>query len=333
MRLTGIHSISVLVTAFFAFFIATSYAETSHQDLKKYFPKPIYVALQASDAIEVLPQRKVFHGFPQAHYVAIGPKGKILVISGFDTGQVYIADAKSGQKLATLKIGTLVQGVKIDPDGQLALAADTSGDSVAVIDLKSFKVSKRIPVGKSPHNMVFSNDGKIAYVTVQGANKLAVINMSTLSKVSDIDIPDLNGPHNLDLSNDGHWLWVRSHASPTQHGDVVLLDFATRHVLQTIPVGYFHGGIDRIPGSVILSTDIGGNTVEVIDRNALGIIKKIEVGAGPHGVRISPDGRWAYVTSTGDNEVDVIDMQSLSVVQKIKTDGSFPFWIALVGNS
>ena len=325
-------STAVLIASL-TFTFSPSYAATPQADIKKYFPEPIYVALQASDAIEVLPQRKVFHDFPQAHYVTIGPKGKILAISGFNTGQVYIAEAHTGKKLATFKIGTLVQGVKIDPGGRVVLAANTSGDSVTVIDLKSLKITKTIPVGKSPHNIVFARDGKMAYVTVQGANKLAVIDMSTLTKVVDIDIPGLNGPHNLDLSNNGHWLWIRSHASPTQHGDVALLDLATRHVIESIPVGYFHGGIDRIPGSVIMTTNIGGDTVEVIDRNALGVIKHITVGAGPHGVRISPDGRWAYVTSTGDNEVDVIDMRNLSVVQKIKTDGSFPFWIALVGNA
>jgi YVTN family beta-propeller protein len=324
--------IAALVIAFFIVAFSSSYAANSQDNITKYFPEPIYVALQASDAVEVLPQQKVFHDFPQAHYIAIGPKGQIMAVSGFQTGQVYIADAKSGKKLATLKIGSVVQGVKFDPDGRLVLVADTSGGSVAVIDLNSLKVTKTIPVGKSPHNIVFSKDGEMAYVTVQGANKLAVIDMPTLSKIAEIAIPGINGPHNLDLANNGHWLWIRSHSSPTQHGSVALLDLATRNVIQTIPVGYFHGGIDRIDGSVVMTTDIGGDTVDVLDRNGINVIKRITVGAAPHGVRISDDGRWAYVTSTGDNEVDVIDMRNLTVIHKIKTDGSFPFWIAMVGN-
>jgi len=112
-----------------------------------------------------------------------------------------------------------------------------------------------------------------------------------------------------------------------------LLDLASRRVVESIPVGFFHGGIDQLNDSVILTTNIGGDTVDVIDANALGIVAQIKVGARPHGVRISHDGRWAYVTSTVDNELDVIDMQSLQLVQKIKVDGSFPFWIAVLGNS
>jgi YVTN family beta-propeller protein len=334
MRRTGINYITFLATVYSVLAATTLCAATLQQEpIKQYFPEPVYVALQASGAIEVLPQRTVWEGFPQAHYVAVGPAGKLLVISGFGTGQVYVADAQTGRKLGTLKIGDLVQGVKIDPGGRLALATDTAGDSVKVIDLKTIKITKTIPVGKSPHNIVFSPDGKLAYVTVQGANKLAVVDMSSFKKIADIDIPGLDGPHNLDLSNNGHWIWIRSHASATQHGDVALLDLASRRVLESIPVGLFHGGIDGVGDSVIVTTSIGSATVDVIDRNALGVIKQIKVGAGPHGVRLSPDGRWAYVTSTIDNEVDVIDMQSLKLVQRIKMDGIFPFWIALVGNS
>lgn len=335
MRSFVVNHTPVLAAICFVLTATTTVAAAlQDESIVKYFPEPIYVTLQNSDAIEVLPGGKVWHGFPQAHYVAIDPAGERLLISGFGTGDVYVADAETGKKLGTLKIGDVVQGVKIDPrGGRLALAADTSGDSVKVIDLDTIKITKTIAVGKSPHNIVFSPDGKIAYVTVQGANKLAVVDMSSLKKIRDIDIPGLDGPHNLDLSNNGHWLWIRSHASPTQNGDAALLDLASRRVVESIPVGFFHGGIDQLNDSVILTTNIGGDTVDVIDANALGVIAQIKVGARPHGVRISHDGRWAYVTSTVDNEVDVIDMQSLQLVQKIKVDGSFPFWIAVLGNS
>lgn len=313
--------------------IATGRADTlPTYGIAGYFPEPIYIALQNSDAVEVLPQGKVWHGFPMAHYIAIGPAGKTLAVSGFRTGNVYIADAKNGKKLATLKIGTLVQGVKISPNGRTILAVDASGNSVKVIDLKSLKVTHTISVGKNPHNVVFSRNGRLAYVTVQGANKLAVVNMMTFRTIREIPVTGLRGPHNLQLSRDGHDVWIRSHPAANQDGHVVLVNLRTRRVLESIHVGLFHGGIDRTGHSDILATDIGGDTVDVIDNNALGVIKRIKVGAGPHGVRLSPDGRWGYVSSTQANQVDVIDMRDLKVVQRIKTNGSFPFWIALRGN-
>jgi YVTN family beta-propeller protein len=334
MRQPLFYRTSILVILYLAFATSSALAASpAGQSTKSYFPEPIYVALQDSDAVELLPEGTVWRGFPQAHYVDVSADGKTMIVSGFGTGQVYVASATTGKKLGTLKIGQVVQGVKIDPSGQLALAVDASGNSVKVIDLKTVKVIKTIPVGKNPHNAVFSRDGRLAYITVQGANRVAVLDMLTLKMLREIPVAELHGPHNLKLSRDQHEIWIRNHPNPSQDGHVVLLDLRTRRVVESIEVGPFHGGVDRVGHSDILATNIGGDTVDVIDPNALGVVKRIKVGAGPHGVRMSPDGHWAYISSTIANEVDVIDMHSLSVVDRIKTHGSYPFWIAIKGNS
>lgn len=257
-----------------------------------------------------------------------------MIVSGFKTGNVYIADAKTGKKRATLHVGKMVQGVEINPQGTEALAVDASGGKVAVIDLKSAEVVQSIPVGPNPHNVRFSPSGRLAYVTVQGDNKLAVIDMVSRKKIKDIAVTGLQGPHNLDLTQDGRRLWIRSDpgkASDTGH--VAMMNLAEGRVVGNLPVGRFHGGVDLEPSSpYVLASDIGGDTVDVMDRNGLAVITTIKVGAGPHGVRMSADGRWAYVTCTRANEVDVIDMHALKVVDRIPTQGKFAFWVTLAGN-
>jgi len=300
----------------------------------KFFPEPVYVSLQKTGAVERFPDGKVFKGFPGAHYLSVGPNGNILAISGFKTGQVYIADARTGKKEVTLKIGKVVQGVKIDPRGKYALAVNASGGAVAVIDLDKKRVVKSIPVGRIPHNVRFTSNGRLAYVTVQGEDKIAVLDMNTLKKVKEIPISGLKWPHNLDISADGRRLWIRNHPPKANDtGHVAMMNLASGQVRSSLAVGKFHGGIDlESPGSDVLTTNIGGNTVDVIDPNGLTIIKSITVGAGPHGVRYGPKGKWAYVSATRGNEVDVINMKTLKVAKRIKTKGTFPFWIALQGN-
>lgn len=325
---------ALLISLLFPFAVVLAQPSNAHY-AANYFPKPIYVTLQKSGAVERFPGQTVYKGFPDAHYVSLGPKGKALIVSGFKSGQVYIADAKTGQKRATLDIGHVVQGVKIDPRGSYALAVNASGGVVDVISLSKDKVIQSIPVGSKPHNVRFSSDGRLAYVTVQGANKLAVLNMVTLKKVKEMPVNRLDGPHNLDLSPDGRRLWIRSHPPKAQDtGHVVMMNLATGKVINSLAVGHFHGGIDLDASSpYVLATNIGGDTVDVMDRNALAVITRIQVGAGPHGVRLSPNGRWAYVTATRANELDVIDMRRLKVVDRIHTKGKFPFWAALADNS
>lgn len=313
---------------------ATLAASGSDQANPQVFPEPVFVSLQKSGAVERLPDGTVFDGFPGAHYLDLGPDGDTLVVSGFKTGHVYIADAKTGEKRSTLQLGKVVQGVKIAPDGSYALAVNASGGSVDVIDLQEGKVTSAIAVGPNPHNVRFSRDGRLAYVTVQGSDTLAVVDMQRMKVVKHIPVSGLSGAHNLDISPDGRRLWIRSHPSSSDDtGHVVMVDLAAGKVDSSLAVGKFHGGVDmEAPSNVVLATDIGGDTVDVMDRNALAVIATVDVGAGPHGVRMSPNGRWAYVTATRADEVDVIDMHDLKVVKRISTDGQFPFWVALAGN-
>ena len=306
----------------------------AHAPGRPYFPKPVYVALQGPGAVAVFPGGRIWKGFPQAHYLALGPKAKWLIVSGFSTGNVYLADIATHRKIATLHIGNLVQGVKIAPGGRYALASDTSGGAVTVIDLKTRKVVKSIAVGKAPHNIVFSHDGKTAYVTVQGAGKLAVIDMTTLKLSREIAIPGMLGPHNLDLNARGNRLWIRSHSAPGRNGSVVVMDPASGKILHHFEVGPFHGGITTIPGyHYVASTNIGSDTVNVFNAKTLKPVKTITVGNGPHGIRPSPGGNWLYVGAAKGAELDVINTHTLKIVRRIALpNGSFPFWIAVPGH-
>ncbi|MEP7174269.1 MAG: DUF305 domain-containing protein, partial [Aestuariivirga sp.] len=63
------------------------------------------------------------------------------------------------------------------------------------------------------------------------------------------------------------------------------------------------------------------------------VVKTLTVGAGAHGVTISKDGQFAYITNIKDNSVSVIDTASQTVVRTIPV-GEGPNGIAFFsGNS
>lgn len=292
------------------------------------FPAPAYVAVQHSNAVKTLPSGQAWPGVPGAHYDALSPDGTRLLVSGFKTGDVYLLDARSGERIATLPIGEVAQGVKISPDGRHGLAMAQKQGVVAVIDMAAGELIKRLPVGAGPHNAVFSADGARAYVTLQGGGAIAVIDMATLEKVDEIPTPGLETPHNLDLSADGRWLWLRDFV-----GQAAVLDLDRRSLVETFAVGNGHGGIDVLPGGRYVATGaIADSVVTVIDTQALEIAATIEVGAGPHGVRASRDGRYLYATLTADDAIAVIDIETMAVVRREPVGGAFPFWIAVPGN-
>jgi YVTN family beta-propeller protein len=71
------------------------------------------------------------------------------------------------------------------------------------------------------------------------------------------------------------------------------------------------------------------NTVSVIDTAAGAVVATIPIAAGPHGMAITPDGRWLYVSSDGSSTVSVIDTSIDRVTQTIEV-GKSPHGVTLV---
>ncbi len=292
------------------------------------FPASAYVTLQQSNAVEELPSGRVCTGLPGAHYVAVTPNGKQLLVSSATQPDAYLVDAQTCQKLATFDVGPAAQGVTISPNGHWGLAVSQGNSTVTIIDMESRKVVKTLHFDAYPHNSVFTADGKRAYVTLQGGADVAVIDMRTLTKVRQLATIEL--PHNLDFSPGDKTLWIRDFV-----GHVTAMEPATgKQLTPEIPVGPVHAGIDVLSnGRYVFTGATGGHDVDVIDPNTFKVIKRIDVGQGPHGVRSSPDSRWVYAAVTGTNNVAVIDTRTLNVVKQIPLHGKFPFWIAVAGNN
>lgn len=60
-----------------------------------------------------------------------------------------------------------------------------------------------------------------------------------------------------------------------------------------------------------------GRTVSVIDLARLEVVKTLETGPGAHGVVVTMDGRYAFVTNTYGNTVSVIEVAGLKVVATV----------------
>lgn len=293
------------------------------------FPAPVYVTLQGSNAVQMLPAGGAWSGLDGAHFMDVSADGTRLLVSSKKPSEVYLLDATSGEKLATFDIGPVAQGVQISPNGRWGLAISAGNGTVSVIDMRERKVVKTIHVGKAPHNAIFTADGTLAYVTLQGGGAVAMIDMQALEMTGKFPVPGMKAPHNLDLSANGETLWIRGFL-----GKVAAVDVKTHEVVALFKVGASHAGIDVVPGShYVVTGGMAGHVVTVINTETLEVVKRIDVGQAPHGVRASRNGRWVYAAVVGTDKVAVIDMKTLEVVKQVPVDGKLPFWIAVVGNN
>src|SRR5436305_386938 len=70
------------------------------------------------------------------------------------------------------------------------------------------------------------------------------------------------------------------------------------------------------------------NSVAVIDSASNQLIKTISIPAGPHGLVVTPNGKWVYASSDGDSTVSVIDTGDDAVSDTIQV-GKSPHGLAI----
>jgi YVTN family beta-propeller protein len=177
--------------------------------------------------------------------------------------------------------------------------------------------------------------GKV-YVADEGANVVSVIDAASFTKVG--SIPVGRGPHNVQVSPDGKWVWVTNngdagkaaetmpaekmpksgHGAMAGAGAVWAIDTATDAVVAKVPVGMHPAHVVVAgDGRTAYITNGGDNTVSVVDTAAQRVTAVIPVGVSPHGLRISPDGKQAWVANLKGGTVSVIDTEGRKQVSQI----------------
>lgn len=216
----------------------------------------------------------------------------------------------------------------ISPDGKWGLAVGSQAGTVTLIDMAQAKQEAVIAVGNDPHNVLFTPDSKLAYVTLQGEGAIAIIDLAAKGMVEKFALEGVAYPHNLDLSNNGNTLWVRTFDSK-----VAAVDLASHQVKAIIEVGASHGGITVIPHSNwVAAAAIGSDSIAIIDAKKFEVARTIEVGQGSHGIRASADGRYLYTGVTGTHQIAVIDTSNWQVIEQVPVDGKNPFWLSISAN-
>ncbi|RMF54078.1 MAG: hypothetical protein D6750_00245, partial [Bacteroidetes bacterium] len=156
-----------------------------------------------------------------------------------------------------------------------AFVCAAGSDLVAVLDLDSYHVMHYIPVGiyptavESPHYIQISPDGRYFYVTLIAGAAVEKYRTDTYEKVGRVEVgPD---PAHIELSSDGRFAVV-THFTTTAPVKLTLLDAENLRVLDEL----------RDPAGQII--------------------------ARPHGLWLTPDFRYAYVTANTGNYLTKVEI-------------------------
>ena len=232
-------------------------------------------------------------------------------------GEVWAIDIATDTVVAKVSVGRHPAHVVLTPDSRLAYVTNGGENTVSVVDTEARRSATTIPVGAYPHGIRISPDGKQAYVANLKGGTVSVIDTETGRETN--QIPVGKGPAQVGFTPDGRLAF----ASLSQEDKVAVIDPATRKVIKKISVGKVPIQVYATPDSRLLfvanqgTKKSPGTTVSVINLETFEIVKTVETGPGAHGVVISADGRYAYVTNIYANSVSVIDVKDLKVVATV----------------
>jgi YVTN family beta-propeller protein len=187
--------------------------------------------------------------------------GRYAIFTCEFNGSLAKIDTVHRKVLGYLKLSAndMPQDVRAGPDGRLFFVADMRADGVFVIDGDAFKKVGFIPTGVGTHGLYPSRDGTKLYAANRGSH-------------------DVHGRRN------------------SKDGSVSVVDFATRKVIARWPIpggGSPDMGNVSADGRYLWLSGRFDDVVYAIDTTT-GAVRKIAVGAEPHGLTVWPQpGRYS----------------------------------------
>ncbi len=198
----------------------------------------------------------------------------------------------------------------------LIYVPNSGSNTVDIIDPKTFRVIRHFAVGRQPQHVVPSYDLKKLWVLNDLGDSLTRIDPATGQKGETVKVQD---PYNMYYTPDGKYAIVVAER-------LRRLDFRNPQTMKlehSTPVPC--RGVDHIDFSAdgtyfIASCEFSAEVlkVDVASRQVMGTLK-LQPGAMPQDVKLSPDGRVFYVADMHHDGLYLIDGDGFKVISFLPT--------------
>ena len=277
----------------------------------------------AADALPGMPPILNRHDI----YAADTPNNFSPVVKNFpariyvpNTGSntLTVIDQKTHKVVGQYRTGKQPQHVTPSYDMKTLWVLNDLSDSLIKIDPATSQVLKTVKV-EDPYNMYFTPDGKYAIVVAERLKRLDFRDPATMKMRNSLEVP-CRGVDHIDFSADGTYLI----ASCEFAGAVIKVDVPNQKVLGRLELkgGGMPQDVKLSPdGAVFYVADMDANGVHLIDGEKFTEIGFVPTGKGCHGLYVSRDSKWLYVSNRGEGSISIIEFATRKVIQKWQLPG------------
>lgn len=235
---------------------------------------------------------------------------------------VSVIDPRTYRVIATHHVGALPQHVVPSWDLKTLYVLNDNGNSVNVINPRNGHFGRTIPVA-DPYNMYFTPDGRYAIVVAERLGRLDFVDPHTMKLEDALPVP-CRGIDHADFSANGRYALFSCEFS----GQMVKVNIVDRKVVGTLHLPT-RTGMTPMPQDVKLSpdgrvfyvADMASNGVWLINGQTMHIIGFRHTGKGAHGLYVSRDSRFLYVTNRQEGSISLINLATRKVARKWRIPG------------
>jgi len=240
-----------------------------------------------------------------------------VYVPNSDTNTVTVIDPTTFKVVDHFNAGRCAEHVAPAHDLTRLFVNDECSWSVTVIDPSTGRPTASMAT-PDPYNLYFTPDGSKAIVVQERLRRLEFRDPASWRVIGEMALP-ASGANHLDFSADGRFLVL----SFEFDGTILKIDPNSRRVVASRKVGGYPIDVRLSPaGDVFFVANQGRNGVSVVSADALDELSFIPTGKGAHGVYLSRDTRYLYVSNRLEGTISVIDVGSRRVTATWRVGGS-----------
>ena len=240
---------------------------------------------------------------------------------------VTVINPRTYKVIGKFPVGEQPNHVTPSWDGSVLYVNDTAGNSLVPINPASGKRGAPVPVA-DPYNLYFTPDGKYALVLAEALGRIDFRDPHTMRLRYSMGVP-CSGVNHMDFTADGRYAVASCEFSAQllyinvrRHKVVAKMRTGTPTDMMRIPGGSMPQDVRLSPdGKIFYVADMIANGVWLIDATHLRKIGFIHTGLGAHGLLISRDARYVFVSNRDGGSVSVISTATDAVVHKWRIPG------------
>lgn len=263
---------------------------------------------------------RTYHVAESVHGLGLSADHRTLYVSDIAGGNLLafpLTSAGLGQP-HRVKVGAEPVHMVQTLDGRWIYVTNFGEASVSLVDAATWRVAATLPVPASPHGIAIAPDGRLIYVACVNGGAIALLDTTTQRSAGSIALPPGAHPYGVALSLDGRYLYVPDNFAPR----LFTIDTTTRQLVGETAIGQAAALLTRsADGTTLYVTNGKSATVSVLDLRAdpahPHVRATIGVGRFPHGLALTPDGRYLIVANDLGDSLSVIATATDQVVATI----------------